>query len=46
MRQVLVFLRSPIHTSDDFLVELLAQHWTDEDIRLVLLGGRGLADAP
>ena len=32
------------HKRHDFLVELLAQHWTDEDIRLVLLGGRGLAD--
>ncbi|MGD9703336.1 MAG: glycosyltransferase family 4 protein [Acidimicrobiia bacterium] len=33
------------HKRHDFLVELMARHWTDDDIRLVLLGGRGLADA-
>ena len=32
------------HKRHDFLVELLARHWTDDDIRLVLLGGHGLAD--
>jgi glycosyltransferase involved in cell wall biosynthesis len=33
------------HKNHRFLIELLARHWTDPDLRLVLLGGRGSADA-
>jgi glycosyltransferase involved in cell wall biosynthesis len=32
------------HKNHRFLVELLATEWTDPDLALVLLGGRGLAD--
>lgn len=32
------------HKRHDFLLEVMAQRWTDDDLRLVLLGGRGLAD--
>lgn len=32
------------HKGHRFLLELLARHWTDPDLRLVLLGGRGSAD--
>lgn len=32
------------HKNHRFLVDLLATRWTDPDLRLVLLGGRGLAD--
>jgi glycosyltransferase involved in cell wall biosynthesis len=32
------------HKRHDFLLELMARHWTHPDLRLVLLGGRGLAD--
>ena len=32
------------HKRHDFLIELLARRWTDADLRLVLLGGQGLAD--
>jgi glycosyltransferase involved in cell wall biosynthesis len=32
------------HKNHRFLVELLANEWTDPDLALVLLGGRGLAD--
>jgi alpha-1,3-rhamnosyl/mannosyltransferase len=31
------------HKNHRFLVEMLARHWTDPDLRLVLIGGRGLA---
>ena len=33
------------HKNHRFLLELLATHWTDPDLRLVLLGGRGAVDA-
>ena len=33
------------HKNHRFLVELLGSVWTDRDLRLVLIGGRGLADA-
>lgn len=29
------------HKNHPFLVDLLAQHWTDSDLRLVLIGGSG-----
>ncbi len=32
------------HKGHDLLVAVLRDHWTDPDLRLVLLGGRGLAD--
>jgi alpha-1,3-rhamnosyl/mannosyltransferase len=31
------------HKNHRFLVEMLARHWTDPQLRLVLIGGRGLA---
>ena len=31
------------HKNHRFLVEMLARHWTDADLRLVLIGGSGLA---
>jgi glycosyltransferase involved in cell wall biosynthesis len=31
------------HKNHRFLVEMLARHWTDPDLRLVLIGGTGLA---
>lgn len=33
------------HKGHRFLLEVMARHWTDPDLRLVLLGGKGLADA-
>ena len=33
------------HKNHRFLLEVMARHWTDPDLRLVLLGGRGAADA-
>lgn len=33
------------HKGHRFLLEVMAQHWTDPDLRLVLLGGNGFADA-
>lgn len=33
------------HKGHRFLLELMATHWTDPDLRLVLLGGAGAADA-
>ena len=33
------------HKGHRFLLDVMAQHWTDPDLRLVLLGGAGLADA-
>ncbi|MCU1361306.1 MAG: putative glycosyltransferase [Ilumatobacteraceae bacterium] len=32
------------HKRHTFLVELMRRHWTDGDLRLVLIGGRGMAD--
>jgi alpha-1,3-rhamnosyl/mannosyltransferase len=32
------------HKGHELLVEVFRRHWTDPDLRLVLLGGRGLAD--
>lgn len=32
------------HKNHGVLLEALARHWTDPDLRLVLLGGRGAAD--
>jgi alpha-1,3-rhamnosyl/mannosyltransferase len=32
------------HKRHDFLIELMRHHWTDADLRLVLIGGAGLAD--
>jgi len=32
------------HKNHRFLLELMATHWTDPDLHLVLLGGRGFAD--
>ena len=33
------------HKNHRFLLELMARHWTDPDIRLVLPGGQGAAEA-
>ena len=33
------------HKNHRFLLELMARHWTDPDLRLVLLGGTGSAEA-
>ncbi len=33
------------HKNHRFLLDLMNNHWTDPDLRLVLLGGRGAADA-
>lgn len=33
------------HKNHRFLLEVMALHWTDPDLRLVLLGGRGAAEA-
>jgi glycosyltransferase involved in cell wall biosynthesis len=33
------------HKNHRFLLQLLDQHWTDPDLRLVLIGGRGAAEA-
>jgi glycosyltransferase involved in cell wall biosynthesis len=33
------------HKNHRFLLRLLAEYWTDPDIRLVMLGGRGAAEA-
>lgn len=33
------------HKGHEFLLEVMAEHWKDPDLRLVLLGGRGAADA-
>lgn len=33
------------HKNHRFLLEVLEQHWTDPDLRLVLIGGTGLAEA-
>ncbi|MDX2379677.1 MAG: glycosyltransferase family 1 protein [Acidimicrobiia bacterium] len=33
------------HKGHRFLLEVMARHWVDPDLRLVLLGGRGTADA-
>lgn len=33
------------HKGHRFLLELLARRWTDTDLRLVFVGGRGLAEA-
>jgi glycosyltransferase involved in cell wall biosynthesis len=33
------------HKNHRFLLELMARHWTDPELRLVLLGGRGAAEA-
>jgi len=33
------------HKNHRFLLEVMARHWTDPDLRLVLLGGRGAAEA-
>jgi alpha-1,3-rhamnosyl/mannosyltransferase len=33
------------HKNHRFLLELMARHWTDPALRLVLLGGRGTAEA-
>ncbi|HSP27196.1 MAG TPA: glycosyltransferase family 1 protein [Ilumatobacteraceae bacterium] len=32
------------HKNHRFLLELMARHWTDPDLRLVMLGGRGAAE--
>jgi glycosyltransferase involved in cell wall biosynthesis len=32
------------HKNHRFLLEVMARHWTDPDLRLVLLGGRGAAE--
>jgi glycosyltransferase involved in cell wall biosynthesis len=32
------------HKGHAFLLDVMAQHWDDPDLRLVLLGGQGLAD--
>ncbi len=32
------------HKGHEFLLDVMATHWDDPDLRLVLLGGRGLAD--
>jgi glycosyltransferase involved in cell wall biosynthesis len=33
------------HKGHEFLLEVMAAHWPDPELRLVLLGGRGLGDA-
>lgn len=33
------------HKGHEFLLEVMAEHWRDPELRLVLLGGRGLADS-
>ncbi len=33
------------HKGHEFLLDVMADHWDDPELRLVLLGGRGLADA-
>ena len=33
------------HKGHRFLLEVMAEHWTDPDLRLVLLGGEGAAEA-
>jgi glycosyltransferase involved in cell wall biosynthesis len=33
------------HKNHRFLLELMARHWSDPELRLVLLGGRGAAEA-
>ncbi len=33
------------HKNHRFLLQLMADHWTDPDLRLVLLGGKGSAEA-
>jgi glycosyltransferase involved in cell wall biosynthesis len=33
------------HKGHRFLLEVMAEHWTDPDLRLVLLGGEGSAEA-
>jgi glycosyltransferase involved in cell wall biosynthesis len=33
------------HKNHRFLLALMAEHWTDPDLRLVMLGGRGAAEA-
>ena len=33
------------HKGHRFLLDVMARHWTDPDLRLVLLGGAGAADA-
>jgi glycosyltransferase involved in cell wall biosynthesis len=33
------------HKNHRFLLELMAHHWTDPDLRLILLGGTGSAEA-
>ena len=33
------------HKNHRFVLEVMARHWTDPDLRLVLLGGRGAAEA-
>jgi glycosyltransferase involved in cell wall biosynthesis len=33
------------HKNHRFLLDLMAGHWTDPELRLVMLGGRGTADA-
>lgn len=32
------------HKNHRFLLQLMAEHWTDPDLRLVLIGGRGAAE--
>ncbi len=32
------------HKGHEFLLDVMARHWDDPELRLVLLGGRGLAD--
>ncbi|MFK7917233.1 MAG: glycosyltransferase family 4 protein [Ilumatobacter sp.] len=32
------------HKGHEFLLEVMAEHWKDPDLRLVLLGGKGAAD--
>jgi glycosyltransferase involved in cell wall biosynthesis len=44
-KRVLVFPAATFpHKRHGFLLELMANHWTDPDLRLVLLGGKGLAE--
>lgn len=33
------------HKGHEFLLDVMASHWDDPELRLVLLGGRGLADS-
>ena len=43
--RVLIFPAATFpHKRHDFLLELMASRWTDPDLRLVLLGGKGLAE--